>query len=69
MASTQDTANDHTNQMGDFITPMCFGRALPPNHSPHSMGVSGPPQGALWGHVTLIQGENGVKQAYTKKIS
>ena len=42
-ASMQDTANDHTNQMGDFITPMCFGRALPPNHSSHSMGVCGPP--------------------------
>ena len=42
MASTQDTANAHTNQMGDFIDPLCFSRALPPNQSPHRMGVSGP---------------------------
>ena len=41
-ASTQDTANTHTNQMGDFIDPPCFSRALPPNQSPHRMGVSGP---------------------------
>ena len=24
IASMQDTANDHTNQMGDFIDPLCF---------------------------------------------
>ena len=43
MASTQDTAYVHTNQMGDFYNPMHFGRVLPPNHSPHRVGVSGPP--------------------------
>ena len=41
-ASTQDTANTHTNQMGDFIDLLCFSRALPPNQSPHRMGASGP---------------------------
>ena len=54
MASTQDPANTHTNQMGDFIDPLCFSRVLPPNQSPHRMGVSGPTEGALWGHITLI---------------
>ena len=54
IASTQDTAYYHTNQMGDFKTPMHFGRVLPPNHRPHGMGVSGPPYGGLRGHITLI---------------
>ena len=67
-ASMQQTANSHTNQMGDFITPMHFGRVLPPNHSPYRVGISGPPQGALWGYITLIKGENGLKQAYATKI-
>ena len=53
-ASTQDTPNDHTNQMGDFFTPMRFGRVLPPDHSPHGMGVRGPPYDGLRGHVPLI---------------
>ena len=51
-ASRQDTANDHTNQMGDFFVPLFFGRLLSPNHSPHSMGISGPPYGGLRGHTT-----------------
>ena len=53
-ACVEDTATNHTNQMGDFKTPMCFGRVLPPNHRPHGMGVGGPPYGGLWGHITLI---------------
>ena len=53
-ASVQDTANNHTKQMGDFEAPLCFGRVLPPNHRPHSMGVAGPPYGGLRGHITLI---------------
>ena len=53
-ASMQDTAHDHTNQMGDFFTPMRFGRVLPPDYSPHGMGVSGPPYDGLRGHVPLI---------------
>ena len=44
-ASTQDTANTHTNKMGDFIDPLFFSRALPPNYSPHRMGFNGPPRG------------------------
>ena len=55
--SAQDTANTHTNKMGDFIDPLCFGRALPPNYSPHRIGINGPPQGALWSHIALIQGK------------
>ena len=43
MASTQDTANNHISKMGDFITPLCFGRVLPPYHIPHRVGVGGPP--------------------------
>ena len=54
MASTQDTAYVHTNQMGDFYTPMHFGGVLPPNYRSHGMGVSGPPYGELRGHNTLI---------------
>ena len=54
MASMQDTAYYHTNQMGDFNTPMHFGRVLPPNHRSHGMGVSRPPYGGLRGHITVI---------------
>ena len=53
-ASRQDTAYDHINQMGDFFARIRFGRVLPPNHSQHSMGVSGPPYGGLRGHKTPI---------------
>ena len=41
--SVQDTANTHTNEIGDFIDPLCFGWALPLNYRPHRMGVNGPP--------------------------
>ena len=37
-----------------FFTPMRFGRVLPPDHSPHGMGVRGPPYDGLRGHVLLI---------------
>ena len=53
-AFAQDTANSHTLQMGDFETLMSFGRVLPPNHRPHSMGVAGPPYGGLRGQITII---------------
>ena len=53
-AFAQDTANSHTNQMGDFEAPLSFGRVLPPNHRSHSMGVAGPPYGGLQGHITPI---------------
>ena len=36
-------------------------RLLPPNQSPHRMGVTGLPYRALCGHITLIWGENGLK--------
>ena len=42
-ASTQDTANNHTNQMGDFFAPMCFGRVLPPTTAHIVWGSVDPP--------------------------
>ena len=42
-ASRQDTANDHTNQMGDFFAPMRFGRVLPPTIAHIVWGSVDPP--------------------------
>ena len=56
MASMQDTAHIHIKQMGDFKTPLHFGRAPPPIHSPHGMGVNEPPYGGLQGRITLKYG-------------
>ena len=53
-ASVQDTANNHTKQLGDFEAPLCFERVLPPDQRPLSMGVSEPPYEGLWGHISLI---------------
>ena len=49
------TADIHTNKIGDFKTPMHFGRVLPPNYNPHGMGVIEPPYEGLRGHITQIQ--------------
>ena len=57
MASTQDTAHIHTKQMGDFKTPLHFGRAPPPIPNPHGMGVNKPPYGGLQGHITMKYGK------------
>ena len=57
MASVQDTAHIHTKQMGDFKNPPHFGRAPPPIHSSHGMGVKEPPYGGLHGHITLKYGK------------
>ena len=61
MASMQDTAHIHTKQMGDFKTPLQFGRAPPPIHNPHCMGVNELPYVGLQGHITLKYVENGLK--------
>ena len=56
MASMHNTAHIHIKQMGDFKTPLHFGRAPPPIHSPHGMGVNEPPYGGLQGRITLKYG-------------
>ena len=61
IASMQDTAHIHTKQMGEFKTPLHFGRALPSIHSQHGVGVNEPPYVELQGHITLKYGENGLK--------
>ena len=51
------TAHIHTNKIGDFKTPMYFGRVLPHNHSPHGMGVSAPPMGSYGVIIPQYRGE------------
>ena len=51
MASVQDTANSHTEQMGDFKTPMYFERVLPPTTNHIVWGSLDPPYGRLRGYL------------------